>query len=482
MQARRLPFIKIDPMLPRYVLLDLETTGAIPLRDRITEIALIGFEDGVEVSRWQTLVNPEATIPPFIQRLTGISPEMVDSAPLFKQVAGELLDYLHASVVCAHNVRFDHGFLKNEFKRMGINLRVNVLCTVKLSRKLYPHHRSHSLDAIISRHSLTCRARHRAMGDVEMMVAFLDSATREFGPVRISETAHALLQAPPSLPSGIDAHVIDELPDTPGVYLFFGESALPLYIGKSINLRQRVMSHFGSDHSSTKEMRISQEIKHIEWIETAGEFSALLLESRLVKERQPIYNRRLRRQRQLCSWRLATSAEAHPLVSLVREDEIQPGTLGQLFGMFRSKRQAVEVLRHLADQHHLCLKCLGLEAGKGGCFAQQLKRCKGVCTGQEAPEIHFLRLQQAMMAHRLKTWPYPGKIGLYEHHEINNKSVMHIFEHWVHLTTVDQGCDLNAIAATHYDVAFDLDTYLLLSKELRKPHVKIVELASIQTA
>lgn len=95
------------------------------------------------------------------------------------------------------------------------------------------------------------------------------------------------------------------------------------------------MSHFGSDHASTKEMRISQEIKHIEWIETAGEFSALLLESRLVKERQPIYNRRLRRERQLCSWRMAASADAYPLVTLVRKDEIQPDTLGQLFGTFR---------------------------------------------------------------------------------------------------------------------------------------------------
>ena len=130
-------------MLPSYVFLDLETTGATPVRDRITEIALVRFEEGVEVRRWQTLVNPETTIPEFIQRLTGIDDVMVSKAPTFKQVAGELLDHLEGAVLCAHNVRFDHGFLKNEFKRIGINLRQKVLCTVKLSRKLYPQHRSH---------------------------------------------------------------------------------------------------------------------------------------------------------------------------------------------------------------------------------------------------------------------------------------------------------------------------------------------------
>lgn len=110
-------------MLPSYVLLDLETTGATPLKDRITEIALIRYEGEKEVARWQTLVNPEVPISSFIQQLTGISNEMVANAPTFKQIAGELLDYLQDTVLCAHNARFDHGFLKNEFKRIGIDLR-----------------------------------------------------------------------------------------------------------------------------------------------------------------------------------------------------------------------------------------------------------------------------------------------------------------------------------------------------------------------
>lgn len=463
-------------MLPSYVFLDLETTGATPLKDRITEIALIRFEDGVEVSRWQTLVNPEVAIPDFIQQLTGITNTMVANAPTFKQVAGDLLDYLEDTILCAHNVRFDHGFLKSEFKRIGITLRQNVLCTVKLSRKLYPQHRSHALDAIISRHQLTCQARHRAMGDVEMMVGFLKSATEELGISKIRETAEQLLKGSKSLPSGIDAVQIDDIPETSGVYLFFGESrSLPLYIGKSVNIRERVLSHFSSDHASTKEMRISQEITHIEWIETAGEFSALMLESKLIKERQPIYNRQLRRERKLCSWRIALDANQHPLTTLVQVDEIQPEKLGQLFGTFRSKRQAIEVLRNIADQHQLCPKVLGLETGKGACFAHQLKRCKGVCANKESAEMHYIRLQQAMMSHRLKTWPFKGKIGIYEQQQFNGKSEMHIFEHWVYIGSVkDESEMLEFNVNSTSELLFDLDTYKLLIKEINKPKVKLV--------
>jgi DNA polymerase III subunit epsilon len=455
-------------MLPAYVLLDLETTGATPLVDRITEIALIRYENGIETQRWQTLVNPETLIPPFIQQLTGITDQMVSNAPTFKQLAGQLLDYLDDAVLCAHNARFDHGFLKNEFKRIGINLRQKVLCTVKLSRKLYPQHRSHGLDAIISRHDIHCSARHRAMGDVEVLAAFISSAAQELGSDKVSDTASQLLKGP-TIPSGLDAALLEELPESSGVYLFYGENQLPLYIGKSVNIRGRVLSHFSSDHASTKEMRIGQEVRHIEWIETAGEFGALLLEARLVKERQPIYNRQLRRERQLCSWKLSETPNASPLLKLVREDEIDPAALGQLFGTFRSKRQATEVLRQLADTHALCPKLLGLESGKGPCFAYQLRKCKGVCTQREDPNLHYLRLQQALAAHRLKTWPYPGKIGVREFDPISGRSAIHVFQHWCQIGTVDNEHDLAELQHTRQDVMFDLDTYKLLLKVLHKP-------------
>ncbi|MBV5332581.1 3'-5' exonuclease, partial [bacterium] len=153
-------------MLPCYVMLDLETTGGNPVQDRITEIAAVRVENGLEVARWSTLVNPGTSISPFIQKLTGITDEMVAQAPGFDEVAKPLLALLKDAVLVAHNVRFDHGFLLNEFARLETPLRVKTLCTVRLSRLLYPQFKSHGLDAIMQRHGLTTVARHRAMGDV----------------------------------------------------------------------------------------------------------------------------------------------------------------------------------------------------------------------------------------------------------------------------------------------------------------------------
>ncbi len=463
-------------MLPSVTFLDLETTGATPLRDRITEIALVRFDDGIETARWQTLVNPEQPIPPFIQSLTGINDEMVAQAPRFAEVADALLAFLEGSVLAAHNVRFDHGFLKAEFKRMGITLRQKVLCTVKLSRLLYPQHYSHGIDAIVARHNITGLARHRAMGDVEAILIMLADAQRDLGEATVAAAAEKLMAAP-ALPPHIDASLVGELPESPGVYLFYGENDLPLYVGKSINLRARVLSHFSSDHASTKEMRMTQEMKRFEWIPTAGEFSALLLESRLVKERQPIYNRQLRRERTLCSWQL--TPEAQPLVNLVYEDDIDPSQMAQLYGTFRNKRQALETLRKIAELSHLCLKALGLESGRTGpCFAYQLKRCKGVCCGQEPVALHAIRVQQALMAHRLKVWPYRGKIGIEEISHENDLRQIHVFEHWVYLGVAEDDDTLYALQSQKTPLKFDLDSYKLLLKMLANKRTRLIDFSS----
>ena len=194
-----------------------------------------------------------------------------------------------------------------------------------------------------------------------------------------------------------------------------------------------------------------------------------------MKERQPIYNRQLRRERQLCSWRIATSAAAKPLVTLVREEEFDPSNIGQLFGTFRSKRQAVEVLRHIADTYHLCAKSLGLETGTGACFGHQLKRCLGLCAGKEQPALHYLRLQQALASHRLKSWPYAGPIGIRESHALNGKTTVHVFENWCLIGTVSEESELHDLMESKSVQSFDLDTYKLLCKELGKSSTQIIK-------
>ena len=455
-------------MLPCYVLLDLETTGGSAVHDRITEIAAVRVQDGREVVRWSTLVNPGTTISGFIQNLTGITNEMVATAPRFAEVAPQLLDLLDGAVLVAHNVRFDHGFLLNELARMDITLRVKTLCTVRLSRLLYPQHRSHGLDAIMQRHGLATGSRHRAMGDVDMVLAWLAQTRAEHGSERIRQQALSLLQGSAALPPLLETAVSD-IPETSGVYLFFGEGPLPLYIGKSVKMRSRVMSHFQVTGKQTKGMRIAQEIRRVEWIETAGELGALLLEARLVKAQQPVYNRQLRRTSSLCSWRLESNPNALPLLTLVRGEELQPREFERMFGVYRSKRQAQDALRELATAHALCPQALGLESSQDRCFAHQTGHCKGMCCGQETPERHHLRLQLALAAHKLHVWPYPGKIGLREHNPHTGKTDIHLFDQWCHLATVHDEAELSDALCTSGAVAFDLDSYRLLLKQLMSP-------------
>ena len=466
-------------MLPCYVLLDLETTGGNPLDCRVTEIAAVRIENGQEVARWSSLVNPGTRIPPLIQNLTGISNAMVSVAPSFDEVGATLLNLLDGAVLVAHNVRFDHGFLLNEFARMDVVLRVKTLCTVRLSRKLYPQHKSHGLDAIMQRHGLTTLSRHRAMGDVDLVQGFLQVATRELGADKVSQQAQLLMQGSAALPPQLETNVAD-MPETTGVYLFYGEGAIPLYIGKSVKLRSRVMAHFQAAGREAREMRIAQEIRRVEWIETAGELGALLQEARLVKEMQPLLNRQLRREHTLCAWRLDENPNARPLMTLVRGDDLQPREFAQMYGVYRSKNQALGGLRELADTHGLCHQALGLESGKGRCFAHQIDRCKGVCCGGEKPELHQFRLKLALKQQQLRIWPHAEKIGLREHNAHTGRTDMHVFDQWCHLATVQGDAELAEALSTRSDassaLAFDLDTYRLLLKHLAAPRKAGLEL------
>jgi DNA polymerase-3 subunit epsilon len=139
---------------PSIAFIDLETTGTTATGDRITEIGIVRVEDGELAEEWSTLVNPERSIPEEIQALTGITNAMVRGAPTFAQVAREVLERLEGHLFVAHNARFDYGFIKNEFRRLETTFTADVLCTVRLSRRLYPDAVGHGLDALIARHGL----------------------------------------------------------------------------------------------------------------------------------------------------------------------------------------------------------------------------------------------------------------------------------------------------------------------------------------
>jgi DNA polymerase-3 subunit epsilon len=452
----------------RLVFIDLETTGANPIVDRITEVGLVEVTADGQVSRWSTLVNPEISIPPFIQSLTGINNAMVQHAPIFASIAEELLARLQGALFIAHNARFDYGFLRNAFKELGHTLRCDVLCTVKLSRKLHPEYSRHSLDALIERHGLVTETRHRALADADLIWQFWTKMTQPAVSAEFEQILAQLLQRP-TIPTHLDPDVLDEIPDTPGVYFFYGENSLPLYVGKSIHLRQRVMSHFSSDHRVYSDMRMSHQIHRVEWRETAGEVGALMLEAKLVKEMQPIHNRVLRRQRELCGWQLRRlpNGLTQPVLTYASEQDF--GRAENLYGLFSSRRKAEEKLRALAEAHQLCLVTLGLEnrvqSGKP-CFARQLKRCLGACVGEEALAEHHARLEQALDDLRVVTWPFSGAVALVET-GAGGRTDFHVIENWAHIGTAsDEQAAHALLQQAAQRPSFDADTYKILVRAL----------------
>lgn len=441
-------------------IVDLETTGGNAGRDRITEIAIIRVDaDGV--TAWSSLVNPGVPIPPFITRLTGISADMVATAPCFEALVPELLQRLDGARFVAHNARFDHGFLRNAFARAGVSWRAKPLCTVRLSRALDPEAPRHGLDQVIARYGIAMQDRHRALDDARAVLDFLVAAEQRHGPDRVAEAAGELVRRS-VLPPYLDADLPDRLPSCPGVYQFHGESGL-LYVGKAVNLRQRVLSHFSADHANPVEMRLSQQVRRVTWETCPGELGALLREARLVKQLQPLHNRQLRKQRLLLSLRLARGDDG-----LLRPEPVSGPSLagaGRLHGLFHTRAAITTLLRDLGRTHALCDQALGLEKlARRACTSRQLKRCAGLCTGDDSIADHNARLQAALADIALKAWPFDGPVGLVETHPDSGEREIHVVDNWCWLGSVGDEAALADCLAAARDPVLDRDTYRLLVK------------------
>ncbi|MGQ0510615.1 MAG: exonuclease domain-containing protein [Betaproteobacteria bacterium] len=453
-------------------IVDLETTGAHSSWDRVTEIAVVEVDGGEISSEWSTLVNPGTRIPPAIQALTGITDDMVSDAPAFEDLAASLFERLEGRVFVAHNARFDYGFLKHEFERAGLKFQARTLCTVKLSRRLYPEHPRHNLDSLIARHNLACHARHRAMGDAQAVWQFLRVAADERGAEAVVEAAKALSKLP-ALPPHISREAVDAIPEAPGVYLFYGEGNTPLYVGKSVEMRSRVLSHFSADVRSAREMQLAREVRRIEWRRSCGELGALLLESTLVKDLLPVFNRQLRRASDLCGFVLRPQG-----LRLARGEEIDAGTVGGLHGVFRTRRAAMEALRGIADEHGLCLQSLGFERGRSGgaCFRHQVRRCAGLCAGKDSPAAHQGRLAAALARLKRIAWPWRGPIGVVEHDRERDATEVHVIHQWCWLGTAKDDGEVADLLQGARKPRFDLDQYRILSRHLNPGRARVVEL------
>lgn len=460
-----------------FVFIDLETTGGNAQRHRITEIGLLIVRDGELVETWETLINPECSIPPSISAFTGITNDMVADAPTFADIHRELLEKLEGKVFVAQNARFDYGFIKSSFRRLDFTFTAKVLCTAKLSRRLDKGERYHNLDAIMARYGLDCEARHRALGDAKVLWDFWQAIHRCHDLEEIEQIVNKLLKKP-SMPSNLSEGALDDVPESPGVYLLYGAEDALLYIGKSVDMRSRVSSHFAADHSAHREMRLSQLVRRIETIPTGGELGALLLEAQLIKQKTPIFNRQLRRHRSLNSFRLREDGSYHE-VEIVSEQDVQPHLFPELYGLYRTKPDAKRALKKIATDNQLCHKLLGLEKGKGSCFAYHLGKCSGACIEEVSADEFNQQLKGILRKIRLKAWPFRGRIGIREHNLDLNKTQIHIIDNWCHLGSCESESDLHELLESHQEPQFDLDTYKILKRMFKADKIKrsqIIEL------
>jgi DNA polymerase-3 subunit epsilon len=455
---------------PSLAFVDLETTGTLAAADAITEVGIVRVDaqpDGAEeptVTEWSTLVNPGVAIPPEIQALTGITNEMVRDAPSFARVADEVAVRTAGALFVAHNARFDYGFLKHAFARLERRFSARVLCTVRLSRRLFPDEPRHNLDSVIARHGLPLDGRHRALGDARVLWAFVRALYRDFAAETIEQAARRVLRTP-SLPPQLAPDAIDVLPEAPGVYLFYGLNALPLYIGKSTNLRERVGAHFSSDYRSATDLRLSAEIRRIEFEETAGEIGALLREAVLVKSMLPAHNHALRRKSESGVLELPDAPGPPRYVPAAC---VEPGNIAGRFGPFSSKRQARETLRKLAAEHALCWKALGLEKRVGPCFARQVRRCAGACVGAESADAHHARLASALGAFAVPQWPYADLAAIRESSLLGDRIDVHLLRDWCWLGTARDEGELLRLIDAPTRPTFDADIARLLIRTLAR--------------
>jgi len=277
-----------------YAIIDIETTGGFAGANCITEIAIVLFDGKKIEGQYETLINPGMVIPRFITTLTGITNEMVLNAPKFEDVAGTIFNLLQGRVFVAHNVNFDYSFVKHHLQVHGYELNSKKLCTVRLSRKVFPGYIKYGLGSICRELNISMVNRHRAMGDAAATVELFSKI------VESDKEGHIQLMLKGKnkeqyLPPNIPAEQVERLPYFPGVYYFHDKKGKIIYVGKAGNLQQRVKSHFSNNDKSKRKQDFLRDVCSISHQVCGSELMALILECAEIRRLWPAHNRSLKR-------------------------------------------------------------------------------------------------------------------------------------------------------------------------------------------
>ncbi|MDD4373151.1 MAG: exonuclease domain-containing protein [Bacteroidales bacterium] len=366
----------------KYVIIDVETTGLKAGPEKITEIAAVLHDGHRVIDSFSSLVNPEKKIPYRITQLTGINDQMVAGAPKFYELARQFIEFTEDAILIGHNVSFDYRFIQAEYKSLGYDFRRQTMDTVKLSRKLIPGQPSYSLGKLCRNLNIQIENRHRALGDA-------------LATTRLFELLCSIENEPEKLSlkgthSNLNHQLIEKLPEAHGVYYFYDHSGKLIYVGKSINIKNRVMQHL-SNNSSRKSIEMKNNIADVSYELTGNELIALLLESDEIKKHKPVYNRSQRRSffnYGLYSYENEAGYQCLKYAKTI--DTLHP------YHTYASLTEAKNHLFQLTEKFRLCQGLNGLYPGKGACFHHQIGQCLGACCGEEDSISYNERVEQAL--------------------------------------------------------------------------------------
>ncbi len=373
-----------------YAVVDIETTGGYASAHGITEIAIY-IHNGVEVvDSFETLINPHQAIPIHIQSLTGITNEMVSEAPDFSAVAETIYQLLHDKVFVAHNVNFDYSFVRHHLEACGFNLNTKKICTVRLSRKIFPGLASYSLGKLCTSLAVPLNNRHRAAGDAAATAILLGLLLENDKAGLMDETLKKTSKEQ-VLPPNLQRSDIDKLPNTPGVYYFKDEKGKVVYVGKAKQLKKRVCTHFSGHSISQQRQNFLRSIHRIDFQPCGTELMAFILEAAEIKKLWPENNRAMKRFEQKYSLYQFEDQNGYIRLGI---DKYRKN--GAILHSFNNLLEGHQLLRNLANDHQLCEKLCFIQSPKLACTGHANGTCLGACIGEESSALYNFRVKRAI--------------------------------------------------------------------------------------
>ena len=372
-----------------YTIVDIETTGNGVEGNKITEIAIFKFDGYEIVDEYTSLVNPECEISYFITSLTGIDNHMVRNAPTIDQIADKIIAFTADTIFVAHSVNFDYNVIKHEFKNINREFVRKKLCTVRLSRKLIPGYNSYSLGKLCSALGIPLTDRHRARGDAHATTLLFQKLLRAEGAADVFKSFLNARSQEATLPPQLPKAVFEKIPTKPGIYFFKNSKGKIIYVGKTINLKKRVLGHFYD--KSTKEVRMCQEIADIEFELSGSELVALLMESEAIKHHYPLYNQAQKRKIQ--QFGIFSYEDRNGVIHLAfNKLKMAPNSLFTFYNLSDCRLY----LEGICEKFQLCPKYCHLQENVDNCSHYRIKKCAGICKGDEDTTVYNTKVQKAI--------------------------------------------------------------------------------------